>query len=201
MAVVPSPRKDGLVISGKYRVRQKLGAGSVGTVYLADDLSTGKAVALKVLNIRALSPEAIALLQDEFRAFADLRHPQIAHAFDFGYTEQGHLPFYSREYVEGAPLAPGPPGPVGQADPLGFLRPILDLLDALEYLHDHQILHLDIHAGNLIVAENPERGAVLIDFGLRHAGWRCLSSALSRFAPSFPPELLRNDRPGPASDI
>ena len=65
-------------------------------------------------------------MQEEFRAIASLEHPQIARALDFGYTEDG-VPFYTREYVPGRPLPPGPPA--GES-PEAFLRPLLDLLEA-----------------------------------------------------------------------
>jgi serine/threonine protein kinase len=72
--------------------------------------------------------------------------------------------FYTREYIEGEPLRPGPPPP--GRDARAHLRPLFDLLDALAYLHAHDILHLDIHPGNLIEARDESRGSVLIDFGL-----------------------------------
>src|SRR5262245_60534517 len=158
----PGPAAPSGTISGRYLLRRKLGSGSTGTVYLAQDRVRDALVALKVIRAERVTSKSIALLQKEFRAIASLRHPQIAAAYDFGYTEGG-LPFYTREYIPGLPLPPGPPD--GE-DPRAFLKPILHLLDALVCLHDHGILHLDVHAGNLIVSENPKRGSVLIDFGL-----------------------------------
>jgi serine/threonine-protein kinase len=137
----------------------------MGTVYLAEDGRTGRPVALKVLRTDRLSPGSVERIQREFSEIASLRHPLIAAAHDFGYTEPGGLPYYTREYVKGSPLPPGPPL---EAAPREFLKPILDLLDALHYL--------DIHAGNLIVADDRSRGSVLIDFGVIRSAGESLSS-------------------------
>ena len=162
----PSPKLERLVVSGRYHIQRKLGSGSMGSVYLARDEATSSLVALKVVKTDRLGPEGLADLQREFRDIADLRHPQIAAAYDFGYTTGARIPFYTREYIAGTPLRPGPPGQEGQLSPRDFLQPFYDLLDALHYLHAQEILHLDIHAGNVIEADDDERGSVLIDFGL-----------------------------------
>ena len=80
------------------------------------------------------------------------------------------------------------------------LRPFFDILDALHYLHAHEILHLDIHAGNIIVGDK-DRGSVLIDFGLGRLvrsgdSWQVLTPHSN-----VAPELLVGDAPGRATDI
>ncbi len=156
-----SPITTQLAVSSRFRIQRKLGSGSVGAVYLAHDVSAERSVALKVIRSDGIGSKDLRVLQREFRAIASLRHPQIAEAYDFGYTEEGRIPFFTREYVAGSPLRPGPPDSKAQANPGEFLKPVLDLLDALDYLHAHDILHLDIHAGNLIVADDDKRGSVL----------------------------------------
>ena len=166
MIASPTSGLPGPSVSGRYRILRKLGSGRIGTVYLVHDQRQGRRVALKILRTERLGRAGIEQFRREFQAFASLRHPQIAEAYDFGYTDVGHVPFYTREYIEGEPLVPGPPGPDDQSDPWSYLKPALDLLDALTYLHSQEILHLDVHAGNVIVSSMPKRGAVLIDFGL-----------------------------------
>ena len=127
MSVSPSPSSaPKALIAGRYAVLRKLGSGSVGTVYLVLDERERREVALKVIRTEALIARSALPMQEEFRAIASLEHPQIARALDFGYTEDG-VPFYTREYVPGRPLPPGPPA--GES-PEAFLRPLLDLLEA-----------------------------------------------------------------------
>src|SRR6185503_20774520 len=104
-----SPFREGEVAIGRYAIRKKLGAGSIGTVYLAEARRSGRPVALKVIRADRLSSRGVARLQREFKAIASLEHRQIAGAMDFGYTETGGVPYYTREYIEGTPLPPGPP--------------------------------------------------------------------------------------------
>jgi serine/threonine protein kinase len=99
MSSSPGSQRIDLAVSRRYRLRRKLGAGAIGTVFLAEDLSAGRPVALKVIRTERLGPRGLRLLQREFEAIRALRHPQIAAAYDFGYTEEGRVPFYTREYV------------------------------------------------------------------------------------------------------
>ena len=188
----------------------------MGAVYLADDAVRGHLVALKLIHTERLDPDVTARIQEEFRALVPLRHPQIASAYDFGYTETGAIPYYTREYVEGAPLSPGPPpGRPDATAASAFLQPIIDLLDALEYLHERGVLHLDIHAGNLVVAPDAsppsttergdkgagKRGAVLIDFGLVEPLVTSRSLAGSSAWSQLPPELLEHRQPTVRTDL
>jgi len=133
MASSPSPGRTASLLAGRYAIRRKLGSGATGSVYLVDDLAAKRRVALKLIGQEELSPRTILRFQEEFRALAALRHPQIAAAYDFGYA--GKLPFYTREYIAGTPLGAGPP-PQG-SEAADYLAPLLDLLDALHYLHAH----------------------------------------------------------------
>src|SRR2546422_10660607 len=201
MGLSPQQHSAGLFVSARYRVLRKLGSGSLGTVYLAHDTASDCRVALKVLRAERLGPEVLEQMQSEFQAIASLRHPQIAAAFDFGYTEEARVPFYTREYIEGTPLAPGPPGLEGQSSPRTFLSPFFDLLDPLHYLHAHEILHLDIHAGNVIVAKDPKSGSVWIDFA-----WATKTSGTRSYAvtPSrcfLPPDMVRKEPDGAATHV
>src|SRR6185436_18943216 len=81
------------VLAGRYTIQRKLGSGTLGTVYLAHDARAGRPVALKVLRTDRLSAEAVRRFQREFGAIAALKHPQIAAAFDFGYTGDAPLPY------------------------------------------------------------------------------------------------------------
>jgi DNA-binding NtrC family response regulator/tetratricopeptide (TPR) repeat protein len=198
MSTSPTPQVQPAIIAGRYAIVRKLGAGSVGTVYLVFDQVERREVALKLLRTEALIARSAARIQEEFRAIAALEHPQIAKAHDFGYSERDGVPYYTREHVEGRPLPPGPPA---SQTPEEYLRPVLDLLDALEYVHDQGILHLDVHAGNLIVANDSSRGSVLIDFGLAPSPASLVGSARGASLLNLPPELIAGKEPRPATDL
>jgi DNA-binding NtrC family response regulator len=194
----PSPSIQRAVIADRYAIRRKLGSGSIGTVYLAFDELERREVALKIIRTEALIARAAGRMQEEFRAIAALEHPQIARAYDFGYTDQDGVPFYTREYVPGRPLPPGPPA--GQS-PEDFLRPVLDLLEAIDHAHARGILHLDIHAGNLILADDPGRGGVLIDFGLAPTPRAIARSSGAAEWATLPPELLSGEPASALADV
>src|SRR2546426_4034423 len=198
MSASPSPTPR-LLIAGRYSPRAKLGSGRMGTVYLVDDQAAGQRVALKVIDAGRPSAE-IELVRKEFCALASLHHAQIARAFDFGYTDDGRA-FYTREYIEGSPLRPGPPPADTRLEKArAFLKPFFDLLDALGYLHAQGILHLDVHAGNLIEAADEHRGGVLIDFGFprsRDSG----STPVLDIAGSVAPEVIAGEPQGPPADF
>ena len=184
-------------LTPRYRIRRRLGSGCAGSVFLAFDETRDCDVALKIVHRPRGAQDAQAQFKREFQSIAALRHSHIARAFDFGYTQEGR-PFYTREYVRGLPLVGGLPH---SCDPRRQLRSIVDVLQALCYLHDNEILHLDLHPGNVIVAEDEERGTVLIDFGfVSYASLRSVAASASGSA-AVPPELLAGRRPTPQSDI
>src|SRR5438874_5108569 len=89
---------------GRYRVREKIGAGGMGEVYLAQD--TGqleRAVAVKVLSAEVASdPRRMRRFVQEARTVSGLTHPNILTVYDFG--EEGEARFVVTEYVEGLTL-------------------------------------------------------------------------------------------------
>jgi serine/threonine protein kinase/tetratricopeptide (TPR) repeat protein len=144
-----------------YRIDQRLGAGGMGEVYLAEDVRLGRQVALKFLSqsLRA-DPESRARLLNEARAASLLRSPNIAVTYDVG--EHDGSDFIVMEYVEGellsARVAEGPL-PLREVVEVG-----LQVADALDEAHARGITHRDIKSANLI---RTSRGLVkVLDFGL-----------------------------------
>ncbi|MEM7232670.1 MAG: hypothetical protein AAF517_10870, partial [Planctomycetota bacterium] len=118
----PRPHGHGTLL-GRYVIRERLGTGSLGAVYKVWDEVSERLLALKVLRTEQALGEASSRMEEEFRAIASLRHPQIARAYDFGFTDDGRVPFFTREYVPGRPLSSG----LGVNDSAEeFLRPIVD---------------------------------------------------------------------------
>ena len=144
-----------------YRVGERLGAGGMGEVYLAEDVRLGRPVALKFLPpaLKA-DPDSRARLLNEARAASLLRSPNIAVTYDIG--EYGGSDFIVMEYVEGELLSKrvaGGPLPIREVVEVG-----VQVSDALDEAHGRGIIHRDIKSANLI---RTERGLVkVLDFGL-----------------------------------
>jgi serine/threonine protein kinase/Tfp pilus assembly protein PilF len=144
-----------------YNIRERLGAGGSGEVYVADDTRLGRQVALKFLNVdRRRDADSRARLLREARAASLLRSPHIAVTYEF--VEHGDLLFIAMEYVEGEVLSDRitrGPVPVGEAVDIAA-----QVADALDEAHGRGIVHRDIKSGNLI---QTRRGLVkVLDFGL-----------------------------------
>ncbi|MCA9572099.1 MAG: protein kinase, partial [Myxococcales bacterium] len=93
---------------GRFRLEHVLGSGTFGTVYHAEDLETGEAVALKVLH--HLGADSLMRFKREFRALAALRHPHLVRLHEL-HEDEGTW-FFSMELVRGQMLASalGTPG-------------------------------------------------------------------------------------------
>ena len=199
--MVPSPSPQfSDAISGRYAIGQKLGTGSVGTVYLAHDTVRGEAVALKLIRPERASPETVARLKREFRAIAVLDHPNIAAAYDFGYADDPapllHATVRSRWSTAGRSARRCRSERYAL---VSFLRPSFRYSKHCVYLHEHNVLHLDVHAGNVIVTSDGR--AILIDFGLLHSCRSLSGSGVSVPLLALPPELLQGYTVSPATDV
>jgi serine/threonine protein kinase/pSer/pThr/pTyr-binding forkhead associated (FHA) protein len=149
----------GELIGRRFRVLEILGHGALGTVYKVLDTRLERFVALKVLS-SADSAQAKHFLE-EFRASAQLTHPNIVQIYEVGYT--GSLVFQTFEYIEGRTLskflADGKP-----LDPDYAIEIIRQVGTGLGYAHEHGVIHRDIKPSNILISNN---GRVLLaDFGL-----------------------------------
>jgi hypothetical protein len=86
--------------TARYRLEERIGAGGMGVVYRARDLERGKVVALKTLSLT--QPQALYRFKQEFRALADIRHPNLVTLYEF--HAEGERWFFTMEYVEGRSL-------------------------------------------------------------------------------------------------
>ena len=144
-----------------YRIQEKLGAGGMGEVYLAEDTRLGRQVALKFLPASyQYDSERRTRFLKEARAASALRSPNIAAIYDIG--EHDGAMFIAMEYVEGEVLSQR----IDQRTlPTSDIIDIsMQIADALDEAHTLGIIHRDVKSSNLIVTE---RGLVkMLDFGL-----------------------------------
>ena len=147
---------------GPYRLIRQIGAGGVGTVYLAERLADGAKLtaALKIMAPYAVDASFVERFHREQQHLAVLDHPHITRLLDAGWTESGQ-PYLVTEYIDGVHL-----DAYCDAHRLGIgerLHYFLQICAAVNDAHRHLIVHLDLKPSNVIV---PENGALkLLDFG------------------------------------
>ena len=144
-----------------YHLLEKLGAGGMGEVYLAEDTNLGRTVALKILPTDlAHGRERLRRFLQEARAAAALHHPNVAHIYEIG--EFDGINFIAMEYVEGQTLDAKinhQPLDVGEVIEIG-----IEIADALTEAHAKGITHRDIKPTNIILT--PRSEVKVLDFGL-----------------------------------
>jgi len=165
-----TPFQAKLLLGGRYRgfrlgayiIRDQIGQGGMGTVYLAEHETLKRHVAVKVLSLQEGGKRvAVERFLREARAAAALDHPNIVRIFDV--SQQGELYFLVMEYVDGQTLdeivEQHGALPCGRA-----AEYILQAAAGLEHAHEKGFVHRDIKPGNLILAKD---GTLkILDMGL-----------------------------------
>ena len=174
---------------GDYVLLRTLGRGGMGVVHLARDARDGRRVALKALPARLLqSQSAVLRFRREARAVAALRHPGIVPLYEAG--ESDGVPWFTMEWVDGRTLADviaalsamelaaerldsshlvaaagGERGDGrGRAWSETACRLLLDVAEALQFAHEHGVIHRDVKPSNILLGRDGK--ARLFDFGL-----------------------------------
>lgn len=193
---------------GAYVLKGQLGQGGMGTVYLAEQTTIGRQVALKVLNPDKLQQEgALERFITEAKTAAALQHQNLVTIHDVGQIPEQGVVFYSMDYIHGrmlytkvrqeGPLAPGPASDL-----------IQQVAGALGYAHHNGLIHRDVKPENVIIDEYgipklTDLGLAVDRFGGNGAGPRNARSLAIVGTPTWsPPEQLRNpSRCTAASDV
>jgi serine/threonine protein kinase/TolB-like protein/Tfp pilus assembly protein PilF len=148
-----------------FRIIKQLGAGGMGEVYLAEDTTLERRVALKVLAPAfATDPARLERFRREARTVAALNHPHIVTIYSV--EEAAGVPFIAMELVEGENLRSWvrPGGlPVAKVCEIGIA-----LADALAAAHEKRIVHRDLKPANVMIT--PEERVKVLDFGLAKLG-------------------------------
>jgi len=191
----------GRTIGGRYRITARIGGGGMSLVYRADDLRTGRPVAVKVLNPQyGADEEFVRRFRREASAAASLQHPNIVAIFDVGQEED--LYYIVMELVE-------PPRTLKQLiverAPLPAETAVgvaLQILSALEVAHANRIVHRDIKPHNILITA--EGQCKVADFGIARAvttNTMTHTGSIIGSAHYFSPEMARGAPAGEVSDL
>ncbi len=170
-----------LLQGGKYRIEKVLGQGGFGITYLAVQVGLEREVAIKEFFMKehcerdattshvtiptSNNRDLVARFRQKFikeaQTIARLNHPHIIRIYDI--FEENGTAYYVMEYHNNGSLSElvKQHGSLSEAEALRYIR---EVADALGYIHEHQMNHLDVKPGNVLLDEKGR--SVLIDFGL-----------------------------------
>ena len=160
------PKEDallGVTINGRYRVLQKLGAGGMSVVYLAEQINIERKVALKVLHREYARDEVfVRRFRQEAKLAASLNHRNVIQIYDFDQGEDGNL-FIAMEYVVGHTLKELMRA--GAPDIAAVVRLAIQIADGLAAAHRAGVIHRDIKPENIMVVSHGHEIKIM-DFGI-----------------------------------
>jgi eukaryotic-like serine/threonine-protein kinase len=190
---------------GRYEIRQELGRGMMGIVYLADDPVLGRPIALKTIQLAFVAPdEEREAFEKRFlgeaRVAARLAHPGIVVVHDVGRDPDTGTLYIALEYLRGSTLAevtaPGAPLPWREA--LGITA---RLCRALHHAHAQGVIHRDVKPANVMLLPSGE--IKVMDFGIAKVPQQDLTAAGQFFGTPLymSPEQARGDPVDGRSDL
>jgi predicted ATPase/serine/threonine protein kinase/DNA-binding CsgD family transcriptional regulator len=181
---------------GNYRLLRLLERGGFADVYLGEHIHLKSRAALKVLHTHLTDKES-EHFQQEAQTIATLVHPSIVRVLD--YDVQDGVPFLVMDYAPNGSLRQR--HPPGEVVPLPLLLSyIKQMADALQYAHEHKIVHRDVKPENMLVGRRQE--VLLSDFGIAtvaHSTSSLSAEAAVGTIAYMAPEQIQ-DQPRPASD-
>ncbi len=182
---------------GDFRLEELIGQGAMGKVYRATQISLGRPVAVKVLEVGLFTLEEWKeRFVREVEFLARLEHPNIIPVYATG--QESELLYFAMRLVSGPTLADRMMGGIGLSDSLLILA---DVCSALSYAHAQGIIHRDVKPANVLLADG---AALLTDFGLARmleATTITGSGALLGTPRYLAPEQARREKATPASDL
>jgi serine/threonine-protein kinase len=152
---------------GRFEIERELGKGAMGVVYLGRDPKIGRQVAIKTLALEEeLEGESIEEIKGRFLREAEtagrLEHSNIVAVHDVG--EDQDLAWIAMDYLAGEPLSRYT-GPASLLPPAEVMEYMAQVAEALQFAHDHRVVHRDVKPENIIVDREKQR-AVVTDFGV-----------------------------------
>jgi Protein kinase domain/GAF domain len=184
----------GIALKGRYEVLGPISSGAMGAVYRAKDQEGGDEVAVK----RLTDVRHAARFEIEARLLRQLRHPRVVQVLDYFLDDTGQ--YVVMELIQGVDLgvllkSKGQPGlPLENA--IDYVR---QTAEALQYVHEQQIVHRDVKPQNLILGE---RGITLVDFGVARELGEEDEGTVGIGTPRFmAPEVFAGGTVSPRSDV
>jgi len=182
---------------GNYEILEEIGRGGMGVIYRARQRHSRRIVALKrMVSYQADSRETLERFRREAEAAASLDHPNILPIYEVGQGEDG-LPFFSMKYAAGGSLQKA--GPALRNEPRQSVQLVAKVARAVQYAHEHGVLHRDLKPGNILLDGHGE--PFVSDFGL--AKWLDTSTDLTRTLTIFgtPGYIAPEQAKGPAAKL
>jgi serine/threonine protein kinase len=167
VAMVPPAENPGDVI-GRYKIREKLGEGGCGVVYVAEQTEpVRRRVALKVIKLGMDTRTVIARFEAERQALAMMDHPNIARVLDAGTTAAGR-PFFVMELVRGIKITEY--CDQNNLETGERIQLFIQVCHAVQHAHQKGIIHRDLKPSNILVTlHDGVPVPKVIDFGIAKA--------------------------------
>ena len=161
---------------GPYKLREQLGEGGMGVVYVAEQVDPVKRkVALKIIKPGMASKDVVARFEAERQALAMMDHPNIAKVLDGGATDSGQ-PYFVMELVQG--LAIHEYCDQHQLSTEDRLKLFATVCRAIQHAHQKGVIHRDLKPSNIVVAEIDDIAVPkVIDFGVAKSVGQTLTAA------------------------
>jgi len=160
--------EPGQVFAGRYKLREKLGEGGMGVVFVADQTEpVQRRVALKIIRADLDTHRLLARFEQERQALALMDHPNIAKVFDAG-VDGAQRPYFAMELVKGLPLTKY--CDEAKLSPRERLELFIPVCQAVQHAHQKGIIHRDLKPSNILVGLYDGRPVPkVIDFGVAKA--------------------------------
>ena len=189
-----------VTLDGRYHIVERIAAGGMGEVFLAQDAVLAREVAIKVLHRSLAGDQAfVDRFRREARAAAGLSHPNVVAVYDWGAVDGVY--YMVMEYVRGRATRELL-NASGRLEPAQAAEVIRQTLLALEHAHRQGLVHRDIKPENILITTD---GVVKVtDFGLARAyadGRQTQAGSVTGTVQYLAPEQIRGEPADPRSDL